>query len=101
MPRKPDQESRRPRAAREPLSPAPKPRKRRSWPYAVMLLLAWGAIFAAVFWSHFVSDLPDTTKLLVKGASHDVTVLDQRGRLIARRGLTQGERIDVARLPAY
>ncbi|MEI9885683.1 MAG: PBP1A family penicillin-binding protein [Rhizomicrobium sp.] len=81
--------------------PPPRPRKRRAWPYAVLLLLAWGAIFGAVFWSHFLSDLPDTTKLLVKNSSHDVTVLDVQGRLIARRGLIQGERIDVSRLPAY
>jgi penicillin-binding protein 1A len=80
--------------------PPAKPR-RRAWPYAVLLLLAWGAIFGAVFWSHFLSDLPDTTKLMVAGSSRDVTVLDVRGRLIARRGLTQGERIDVSRLPTY
>ncbi|HJW41885.1 MAG TPA: PBP1A family penicillin-binding protein [Rhizomicrobium sp.] len=81
-------------------APPAKPR-RRAWPYAVLLLLAWGAIFGAVFWSHFLSDLPDTTKLMVAGSSRDVTVLDVRGRLITRRGLTQGERIDVSRLPAY
>ncbi|MEJ0044665.1 MAG: transglycosylase domain-containing protein [Rhizomicrobium sp.] len=66
-----------------------------------MLLIAWGAIFGAVFWSHFLSDLPDTTKLMIAGSSHDVTVLDVQGRLIARRGLTQGDRIDVSRLPSY
>ena len=81
--------------------PPPKKRKRRAWPYAALLLVAWGAIFGAVFWSHFLSDLPDTTKLLVKTDVHDVTILDVNGRLIARRGLTQGERIDVERLPPY
>ena len=81
--------------------PPAKPRRRRAWPYALMLLIAWGAIFGAVFWSHFLSDLPDTTKLMVSGASHDVTILDVQGRLIARRGLTQGERVDVSRLPDY
>jgi penicillin-binding protein 1A len=87
---------------RESLSPAPAPaKKRRVWPYAVLLLLAWGAIFGAIFWSHFLSDLPDTTKLLVKGSTQDVTILDDRGRLVARRGLTQGERVDVSRLPSY
>ena len=89
-------------APRESLAPPPpKKRRRRAWPYAVALLLAWGAIFGAVFWSHFLSDLPDTTKLLVKGNGQDVTILDDQGRLIARRGLTQGERIDVSRLPSY
>ncbi|HWD26835.1 MAG TPA: PBP1A family penicillin-binding protein [Rhizomicrobium sp.] len=79
----------------------PAPKKRRAWPYALLILVAWGVIFGAVFWSHFLSDLPDTTKLMIAGSSHDVTVLDVRGRLIARRGLTQGERIDVSRLPPY
>ncbi len=98
MPREPSfhDEPRRPAAP-----PAPKPRRRRAWPYALMLLIAWGVIFGAVFWSHFLSDLPDTTKLMVAGSSHDVTVLDVQGRLIARRGLTQGDRVDVSRLPSY
>src|SRR5258708_3992095 len=78
----------------------PSPR-RRVWPYAAMLLLAWGLIFGAVFLSHFLSDLPDVRELLVKGASRDITVLDDEGRLIARRGLTQGARVDVSRLPPY
>src|SRR5512140_2452744 len=70
-----------------------KPARRRAWPYALLILLAWGAIFGAVFWSHFLSDLPDVTKLLVNGATRDITILDDQGRLIARRGLTQGERV--------
>jgi penicillin-binding protein 1A len=99
MPRKPEVP-----AARESLSPPPppkKPRKRRAWPYALALLAAWGLIAGAVLWSHFLSDLPDTTKLLVKTNTQDVTILDDKGRLIARRGLTQGARVDVSRLPSY
>ncbi|HTP78106.1 MAG TPA: PBP1A family penicillin-binding protein [Rhizomicrobium sp.] len=86
---------------REPAPAVRKPKRRRVWPYAVMLLLAWGLIFGAVFWSHFLSDLPDVSQLLVKGSSRDITVLDDQGRLIARRGLTQGARVDVSRLPDY
>ena len=83
-------------------APVPKkPSRRRAWPYAMMILLVWGAIFGAVFWSHFLSELPDVTKLFVKGATRDITILDDQGRLIARRGLTQGERVDVSRLPSY
>ena len=81
--------------------PSTRPRRRRVWPYAALLLLSWGLIFGAVFWSRFLSDLPDVNKLLVKGQSHDVTVLDDRGQLIARRGLTQGARVDVSQLPSY
>ena len=66
-----------------------------------MLLAAWALIFGAVFWSHFLSDLPDVSQLLVKGTSRDITVLDDQGRLIARRGLTQGARVDVSKLPSF
>jgi penicillin-binding protein 1A len=103
MARSTRQEPRRePRWENEDRAPLPAQRKRRRvWPYAALLLLAWGLIFGAVFWSRFLSDLPDVNKLLVAGASRDVTVLDDRGHLIARRGLTQGARIDVAQLPSY
>jgi penicillin-binding protein 1A len=33
--------------------------------------------------------------------SHDITLLDDKGRLIARRGLTQGAMVDVRTLPAF
>ena len=94
-------------AEREPELPPPdakpkKPKKpKRSWPYVAALLIAWGSIIGAVFVFHLISELPDTKGLLAKGPSHDVTVLDAHGRLIARRGLTQGSMIDVAQLPSY
>jgi len=81
----------------------PRPRKQRAriWPYAMALLLAWGVIFGAIFYSHFVSDLPDVGSLLVNGPSRDIAILDVRGRLIARRGLTQGVMVEVSKLPPY
>ncbi len=33
--------------------------------------------------------------------SHDITILDDKGRFIARRGLTQGATINIAALPSY
>ena len=78
-----------------------KPKTKRTWPYALALLGAWGAIFGAVFFFRWVSDLPDTNDLLAKGPSHDVTILDSRGRLIARRGLTQGQMVLASNLPDY
>ena len=80
-----------------------RPRKKRAriWPYAMALLLAWGVIFGAIFYSHFVSDLPDVGSLLVNGPSRDIAILDVRGRLIARRGLTQGVMVEVSKLPPY
>jgi len=84
---------------------APPPRRKKkaqpTWPYAVGLLFAWGLIFAGVIWSHWISDLPDVNGLLAHGPSHDITLLDMRGNLIARRGFTHGEMVDVKSLPAY
>jgi penicillin-binding protein 1A len=65
------------------------------------LLVAWGTIFGAVAWSRWISTLPDTSNLLAKGPSRDLTILDIHGRLIARRGLTRGEMIPEEALPAY
>ncbi|MDE2182275.1 MAG: PBP1A family penicillin-binding protein [Alphaproteobacteria bacterium] len=79
----------------------PKRRRRRVWPYAVVLVLAWSTIFGSIFFSRFLSDLPDVNSLLVNGPSRDITILDDRGRLIAQRGLTQGVMVEVTKLPGY
>ena len=79
----------------------PPPKPRRTWPYVIVLLCAWGLIFGSVMYFRWISQLPDTANLLDKGSSHDITILDDRGRLIARRGLTQGILVPVAELPAY
>jgi len=84
-------------------APPPKPpvRRKRSWPYVLIMLAIWGLIFGAVIFSHFLSGLPDVRNLMTAGASQDVTILDDHGRLIARRGLTQGPAVAVADLPDY
>jgi penicillin-binding protein 1A len=79
----------------------PRGRRKRVWPYAVVLVLAWGAIFGGIFFSRFLSVLPDVGSLLSNGPSHDITILDDHERLIARRGLTQGVRVEVSTLPSY
>jgi penicillin-binding protein 1A len=79
----------------------PRARRKRVWPYAVVLVLAWGLIFSGIFFSRFLSELPDVSSLLITGPSRDITILDDHGRLIARRGLTQGAMVDVSTLPAY
>src|ERR1700740_2601383 len=87
------------------VSPAPPPkppaRSRRTWPFAIAVVAVWGVILGAVFFSRFLSNLPDVNTLLVQGPSQDITLLDDQGRLIARRGLTQGRQIDVAELPRH
>jgi penicillin-binding protein 1A len=62
----------------------------------VWLLLICGALFA-----YWISELPSTKTLFVYQPGNDVTLLDARGRMIARRGLTQGEAVSVQQLPAY
>jgi len=80
--------------------PEPPPR-RRVWPYVLVMLLVWGVMFGAIVWSHFISDLPDVRNLTATAAPRDVTILDDHGRLVARRGLTQGATVDATSLPAY
>ena len=78
-----------------------KPRRRRAWPYALALVGAGASFCGAVFFSRFLSNLPDVNTLLAQGPSQDITLLDDQGRLIARRGLTQGAMVDVGELPNY
>jgi penicillin-binding protein 1A len=67
----------------------------------LVMLFAWGVIFAGLFFSHFLSSLPDVRNLMISGPSQDVTIVDDHGRLIARRGLTQGAMVRVEDLPDY
>jgi penicillin-binding protein 1A len=82
-------------------TPPPKPKRKATWPYVLVMLGAWGVIFGGLFFSHFLSSLPDVRNLMISGPSHDVTILDDRGRLIARRGLTQGAMVRAQDLPDY
>ena len=88
-----------PKRAAPKASPPSKPRA--TWPYVLMMLGAWGLILGGLFLSHFISGLPDVRNLMVSGPSQDITILDDRGRLIARRGLTQGQMVRAEDLPAY
>ena len=84
-----------------PPPPARKPKPKRTWPYAVAMLGIWALILGSVLCFHWISELPDTTGLLTKGPSRDITILDDKGRLIARRGLTQGTMVQLSQLPSY
>ena len=84
----------------EPPPPDP-PRRRAAWPYILVMLACWGGILGAIFYSSFVSSLPDVNHLLPTAASQDITILDDQGRLVARRGLTQGAMVPVEQLPAF
>lgn len=81
--------------------PAKPAKKRRSWVYVLILILGWGAIFGGIFFSRFLSELPDVTSLLTNGPSRDVAIYDTKHRLITRHGLTKGALIEVRTMPAY
>jgi penicillin-binding protein 1A len=92
----------RPATAHSDSAPPPSPPKRRAtWPYVLLMLGAWGLIFGGLFFSHFLSSLPDVRNLMVSGPSQDITILDDRGRRIARRGLTQGAMVRAEDLPDF
>ncbi|HEX3984870.1 MAG TPA: PBP1A family penicillin-binding protein [Rhizomicrobium sp.] len=82
-------------------SPPPKAKPKRSWPYALVMLLAWGIIFGGIYAAHLINQLPDISGLLAKTESREVVVLDAGGRVIARRHLDQGGMVDVSQLPSY
>jgi penicillin-binding protein 1A len=91
-----------------PDSPPGQPRKKkkpkppvRTWPYALVLLVGWGAIFGWIMFSHWISDLPDTRGLMARSAPHDITILDVHGRQIARPDLKEGSMVQVKDLPPY
>jgi penicillin-binding protein 1A len=81
--------------------PPPPQRKAAAWPFVLAMLLIWSAIFGAIFYSNFLSNLPDVKNLLATGPTRDVTILDDRERMIARRGLSQGRMVTIAELPSY
>jgi penicillin-binding protein 1A len=98
---RPRKKTRAPRRADAAPSPKTAPKARATWPYVLMMLGGWGVIFGGLFFSHFLSSLPDVRNLMISGASQDITILDDRGRQIARRGLTQGQLVRVEDMPDY
>src|SRR5438874_4594895 len=61
----------------------------------------WLAIIAVATLSWWISELPSTDSLFAYQPGNDVTLLDVKGRMIARRGLIQGATIPVSDLPPY
>ena len=89
------------RKRRDDDDPPPPPKRKAAWPFVLVLLLIWGAIFGAIFYSHFLSELPDVKNLMTANSGRDVTILDVQGRMIARRGLTQDAMVKIADMPDY
>jgi penicillin-binding protein 1A len=88
------------RSGGEPPNKAPTAKKSRL--RAALIIAAVWVIFAGgVLLAHWFSELPNTSNLFAYEAGNDISVLDVKGRMIARRGLTQGESVKVGELPSY
>lgn len=81
--------------------PPPRGAGRSVWLYGLVVVLVWGLIFGGIFVARFASNLPDLSHLMVAAPSQDITILDDQGRQIARRGLTQGIMVRAQDVPAY
>jgi penicillin-binding protein 1A len=78
------------------------PRTRNTRLRTTLIVAAIWLVFAGgVLLSHWFSELPNTSNLLAYEPGNDITVLDVKGRMIARRGLTQGESVRVGELPPH
>src|SRR5690348_8786274 len=74
---------------------------RTRWRAALIVGGIWLVVLSVALFSWWISELPSTDNLFVYEPGKDVTVLDSRGRMIARRGLVQGETVAVGQLPTY
>lgn len=63
--------------------------------------LFWFLAIGGLALVHWLSVMPDTANLLVYEPGRDVSILDAKGRLIARRGLKQGETVSARELHDY
>src|ERR1700741_42880 len=69
--------------------------------YSLITAGVWVLLAGAIFLSHMISQLPDTSNLLAYAPSRVITLVDLKGRTIPRRGLIQGEQVQVGELPEH
>jgi penicillin-binding protein 1A len=82
----------------------PKPEKLSrgaAFRYLLLAGLIWAVLGGGLVFSHWVSELPDIAGLMAAAPTQDVTLLDDKGRTIGRRGLTQGAFVKAEALPPY
>ena len=78
------------------------PRKGKSRLRVTLIIAAvWVVVIGGILLAHWFSELPNTSNLFAYEPGNDISVLDVKGRMISRRGLTQGESIKVGELPPY
>jgi penicillin-binding protein 1A len=78
-----------------------RPQRSLGWRIALIAGGLWMAFAALVLSAYFLTELPETNNLLTYEPRNDVTLRDVKGRLIARRGLTQGDVVRVGELPKH
>lgn len=83
--------------------PLPPPERKSVFRKAVFVVAAIWLLFAGgIVFSHWLEgEFPDTTDLFSYEPGKDITLVDAKGRLIARRGLTMGQAVRADELPLY
>jgi penicillin-binding protein 1A len=79
----------------------PEPRKRSLLQFTLLVAAIWFLFVGGLVFSYWLRDAPNTANLLAYDPGSDITLLDAKGRVIARRGFTQGESVKVGELPDY
>jgi penicillin-binding protein 1A len=85
----------------EPPPQEDRPSGGRAVRYALIAGAIWTVFAVAVLSAYWLTDLPETSNLLTYEPRNDITLRDVEGRLIARRGLTQGDVVRVGELPDH
>jgi len=85
----------------EALEYEPPKRRRTRLGTVIVLALFWLVFGGGILAAHWLAVMPGTANLLVYEPGKDVTILDNKGRIIARRGLKQGETVGTGELPDY
>ena len=83
--------------------PPPPPPRKRVFRKAVFVVAAVWVLFAGgIIFAHWLEgEFPDTTNLFIYEPGKDITLVDAKGRLIARRGLTMGQAVRSEELPEH
>ena len=81
--------------------PEPAPRRRTLARIALAFGLFWGVLAGGAVVYAWISDFPDAANLLAYDPGSDVTLVDVKGRAIARRGNSQGQIVALDSLPAH
>src|SRR4051812_15251453 len=79
----------------------PEPRRRSLLRFTLLVAAVWVLVVGGLVFSYWLHDIPNTANLLAYDPGSDITLLDSKGRVIARRGFTQGESVKVGELPDY